>query len=116
MTKDELQKELQLKGFVFVNRLVTAIGGSKKGGKVQDILEILEAYDTNAEKVVDAYYVVQHARKQRIANFLGIVDEIKDTWDEVADYVINSEKTPENVSNAVEKIDSIVEYFFRLKK
>jgi len=75
MNRLELEDALYSKGFVFVNKLVEAIGGSKKGGKVQDILEILSIYDTDATMVVDAYYMLQQVRKERIGNILSIIED-----------------------------------------
>lgn len=116
MNRQELEDALYSKGFVFVNKLVEAIGGSKKGGKVQDILEILSIYDTDATMVVDAYYMLQQVRKERIGNILSIIEDIKENWDNISDYVINNEKTPDKIAAAIEKIDGIIEYIFGLKK
>ena len=116
MNRLELEDALYSKGFVFVNKLVEAIGGSKKGSKVQDILEILSIYDTDATMVLDAYYSLQYVRKERIGNILSIVDDIKENWDNISEYVLNNEKTPTRVADAIEKIDGIVEYIFGLKK
>ena len=78
MNRQELEDALYSKGFVFVNKLVEAIGGSKKGGKVQDILEILSIYDTDATMVVDAYYREEWATVVRLGltfttNYIPIV-------------------------------------------
>lgn len=116
MIRIELEDALYSKGFVFVNRLVESIGGSKKGSKVQDILEILSIYDTDATMVLDAYYSLQYVRKERIGNILSIVDDIKENWDNISEYVINNEKTPDKIAAAIEKIDGIIEYIFGLKK
>jgi len=116
MNRLELEDALYSKGFVFVNKLVDAVGGSKKGGKVQDILEILSIYDTDATMVVDAYYMLQQVRKERIGNILSIVDDIKENWDNISEYVINNEKTPDKIAAAIDKIDGIIEYIFGFKK
>ena len=83
----------------------------RKENKLQDILEILSIYDTDATMVVDAYYMLQQVRKERIGNILSIVDDIKKI-NNISEYVINNEKTPDKIAAAIDKIDGIIEYVF----
>lgn len=116
MTRQELKNKLAGKGLIFVNRLVVQLGGSKKGNKSQDIEEILEFYDQDADKVVSAFETKELANKHRFAKIKNAFHEVRTHWEELVLFVENSKEAPPAVKMAVDVIDSIVDTFFPIKE
>ena len=110
MTRQELKTALTRKTFFFNNQLVKQLGGSKKGGKSQDIEEILGFYDTDADKVVSAYETLVATKASRFAKIKSVFHEIRDSWETLVLFVQDNENIPEVVQDAIEKIDSIIDF------
>ena len=115
MTKQELQSKLVGKNLFFVNQLVKQLGGSKKGSKSQDIEEILEFYDVDADKVVSAFETKEATNKNRFAKIKTAFHEIRGHWEQLVIFVANSKEVPPAVITAVEFIDSVVDTIFPIK-
>jgi len=115
MTRQELKNKLAGKNLFFVNQLVKQLGGSKKGSKSQDIEEILEFYDKDADKVVSAFEIKEATNKNRFAKIKTAFHEIREHWEQLVIFVGNSKDVPDNVQNAVEFLDSIIDTIFPIK-
>ena len=115
MTKQELQSKLVGKNLFFVNQLVKQLGGSKKGSKSQDIEEILEFYDKDADKVVSAFETKEATNKNRFAKIKTAFHDIRTHWEEIVIFVAESPNVPDGVQKAVEILDSIIDGIFPIK-
>ena len=115
MTKQELQSKLVGKNLFFVNQLVKQLGGSKKGSKSQDIEEILEFYDKDADKVVSAFETKEATNKNRFAKIKTAFHEVRTHWEEIVIFVAESPNVPDGVQKAVEILDSIIDGIFPIK-
>jgi len=115
MTKQELQSKLVGKNLFFVNQLVKQLGGSKKGSKSQDIEEILEFYDKDADKVVSAFETKEATNKNRFAKIKTAFHEVRTHWEEIVIFVTESPNVPDGVQKAVEILDSIIDGIFPIK-
>ena len=115
MTRQELKDKLTAKSFIFNNQLVKSLGGSKKGSKSQDIEEILEFYDADSDKVVSAYETLEATKASRFAKIKNAFHEIRESWETLVVFVHDNENIPEAVQNAIEKIDSVIDFIFGSK-
>ena len=115
MTKQELQSKLVGKNLFFINQLVKQLGGSKKGSKSQDIEEILEFYDVDADKVVSAFETKEATNKNRFAKIKTAFHDIRTHWEEIVIFVAESPNVPDGVQKAVEILDSIIDGIFPIK-
>ena len=115
MTRQELKNKLAGKGLIFVNRLVVQLGGSKKGNRSQDIEEILDFYDQDADKVVSAFETKELANKHRFAKIKNAFHEVRTHWEEIVIFVAESPNVPDGVQKAVEVLDSIIDGIFPIK-
>ena len=115
MTKQELQSKLVGKNLFFVNQLVKQLGGSKKGSKSQDIEEILEFYDKDADKVVSAFETKEATNRNRFAKIKTAFHDIRTHWEEIVIFVAESPNVPDGVQKAVEILDSIIDGIFPIK-
>ena len=115
MTRQELKNKLAGKGLIFVNRLVVQLGGSKKGNRSQDIEEILDFYDQDADKVVSAFETKELANKHRFAKIKNAFHEVRTHWEELVLFVAESPNVPDGVQKAVEVLDSIIDGIFPIK-
>lgn len=115
MTKQELQSKLVGKNLFFINQLVKQLGGSKKGSKSQDIEEILEFYDKDADKVVSAFETKEATNKNRFAKIKTAFHEVRTHWEEIVIFVAESPNVPDGVQKAVEILDSIIDGIFPIK-
>ena len=115
MTKQELQSKLVGKNLFFINQLVKQLGGSKKGSKSQDIEEILEFYDKDADKVVSAFETKEATNKNRFAKIKTAFHDIRTHWEEIVIFVAESPNVPDGVQKAVEILDSIIDGIFPIK-
>jgi len=115
MTKQELKDKLASKNFIFINHLVKDLGGKKRGSKSQDIEEILDFYDQDADKVVSAFETKEASNKNRFAKIKSAFHDIRTHWEIMVDFVATNENVPDGVQNAIEVIDSIVDSIFPIK-
>ena len=115
MTKQELKEKLVSKNLFFINQLVRQLGGSKKGSKSQDIEEILEFYDQDADKVVSAFETKVETNKNRFSKIKNAFYEIRNHWEEIVIFVAESPNVPDGVQKAVEILDSIIDGIFPIK-
>ena len=115
MTRQELKNKLAGKNLFFVNQLVKQLGGSKKGSKSQDIEEILEFYDKDADKVVSAFETKEATNKNRFAKIKTAFHEVRTHWEEIVIFVAESPNVPDGVQKAVEILDSIIDGIFPIK-
>ena len=115
MTRQELKNKLAGKGLIFVNRLVVQLGGSKKGNRSQDIEEILDFYDQDADKVVSAFETKEATNKNRFAKIKTAFHEVRTHWEEIVIFVAESPNVPDGVQKAVEVLDSIIDGIFPIK-
>ena len=115
MTRQELKNKLAGKGLIFVNRLVVQLGGSKKGNRSQDIEEILDFYDQDADKVVSAFETKEATNKNRFAKIKTAFHEVRTHWEEIVIFVAESPNVPDGVQKAVEILDSIIDGIFPIK-
>lgn len=115
MTRQELKDKLTGKSFIFNNQLVKQLGGSKKGGKSQDIEEILVFFDEDADKVVSAFETLEATKANRFAKIKNALSEVRDSWETLVVFVADNDNIPEKVQDAIEKIDSIIDAIFPRK-
>ena len=115
MTKQELQSKLVGKNLFFINQLVKQLGGSKKGSKSQDVEEILEFYDKDADKVISAFETKEATVNNRFTKIKNAFHEVRTHWEQLVTFVENSPNVPDNVQKAIEVIDSIIDGIFPIK-
>ena len=115
MTRQELKDKLVGKNLFFVNQLVKQLGGSKKGSKSQDIEEILEFYDKDADRVVFAFETKESTVNNRFTKIKNAFHEVRIHWEQLVTFVEESPNVPDNVQKAVEVIDSIIDTIFPIK-
>ena len=115
MTKQELQSKLVGKNLFFINQLVKQLGGSKKGSKSQDIDEVLDFYDKDADRVVFAFETKESTVNNRFTKIKNAFHEIRTHWEQLVTFVEESPNVPDNVQKAVEVIDSIIDTIFPIK-
>jgi len=115
MEKD-LKERLVSKGFVFVNQIKKTIGLSKKGNKTTDIEQILDfanKSDENYNKVVSTIETLEIAKQSRFVRIKETFSEIRENWEELVIHIQENDNVPENIQNIVEKIDNVIDFFFR---
>ena len=112
MQKEELKEKLTGKSFIFVNQLVKSLGGSKKGSKSQDIEEILGFYDNDADKVVSAVETLETTKANRFLKIKHAFGEIRESWEHLVVFVADNDNIPDKVQDAIEKIDSVIDFIF----
>jgi hypothetical protein len=115
MNRQDLQAKLAGKNFIFINHLVEALGGSKKGNNTQDIEEILTMFDSNPDKVISAFETAELTRKNRFGKIKNAFHEVRTHWEQLVLFVENSKDVPEAVHAAIEFIDNIVDTIFPIK-
>ena len=115
MTTEQFKKKLVKKGFFFINQLKKNLGLEKKGSKSKDIEDILDMFGNDVEKVVSTFETMEMNRKQIFVKFQNIKDvllDIKDNWEDVVEYIIESDNVPQKAKDAIERIDNVIDFFF----
>jgi len=115
MTRQEFKEALASKRIIFINRFVKTLGGSKRGNKAQDIEEILAFYDKNPQAVESAFNTMELVKKNRLSNLINAFSGIREHWEILVKFVESNENVPENIQDAIEYIDSIIDSIFGSK-
>ncbi|MCB9033494.1 MAG: hypothetical protein H6553_06640 [Chitinophagales bacterium] len=111
MERVAFESLLVAENFIFINRLVVQVGGKKKGGKSQDISEILSIWENDKTRVENAYHTLKITREQRAKNFFAFVAQIPAKWKIIIDFLAQTPHIKEEVQDAIDFIDDLFPIF-----